>query len=386
MKKSNLPVIIVLQKNREGINCLLLKFRYNNQIRLILKEKFSSVWSKTERGWIVENHLKNLKLLFQELKGIAEIDTSQLPLKKNSKNKLKSLSKFGGNKAMVPKSFNDFLKRRRYSPNTVKTYSSFIIDFQEFMDPLELNKACFDDIISYMNYLVAEKKVAASTQNQAINALKCYYENILGWKKFSMRIERPRKEKRLPKVLTEKEIIRMIQLTDNLKHKLIICALYSSGLRKGELLSLRKEDIVFDKNLIFVRGGKGKKDRTTVLSSHLKKLLGVYLNEYKPNYWLIEGVGRHKYSPTSVGRVLSNAAKKANIQRVITAHMLRHSFATHLLEQGLDLRYIQQLLGHGSSKTTEIYTHVSSKSLAKIKSPLDTCLKGKRTDLKRLKK
>ena len=127
-----------------------------------------------------------------------------------------------------------------------------------------------------------------------------------------------------------------------------------------------------------MRGGKGKKDRTTVLSSHLKKLLGVYLNEYKPNYWLIEGVGRHKYSPTSVGRVLSNAAKKANIQRVITAHMLRHSFATHLLEQGLDLRYIQQLLGHGSSKTTEIYTHVSSKSLAKIKSPLDTLFKRKK--------
>lgn len=178
----------------------------------------------------------------------------------------------------------------------------------------------------------------------------------------------------------------MIQFTDNLKHKLIICLLYSSGLRKGELLSLRKEDILLDKSLIFVRGGKGKKDRTTVLSDHLKQLLKIYLQEYKPNYWLIEGVGRNKYSPSSVGRVISKAAQNAKIERVVTAHMLRHSFATHLLEQGLDLRYIQQLLGHGSSKTTEIYTHVSSKSLAKIKSPLDTFLKDKNIDFKQLRK
>lgn len=176
--------------------------------------------------------------------------------------------------------------------------------------------------------------------------------------------------------MTEIEVLRMIQVTDNVKHKTILCVLYSAGLRKGELLNLRKQDIFFDKNLIFVRGGKGKKDRTTVLSENLKKLLTIYLRDYKPNYWLLESATRSRYGASSVAKIVKRAAKLAGIERTITPHMLRHSFATHLLEQGLDLRYIQQLLGHGSSKTTEVYTHVTTKSLSKIKSPLDTFLES----------
>ncbi|NOY97387.1 MAG: tyrosine-type recombinase/integrase [Chlorobi bacterium] len=149
---------------------------------------------------------------------------------------------------------------------------------------------------------------------------------------------------------------------------------YSAGLRRSELLNLRKQDVLFDKKMLFVRGGKGKKDRVTLLSDSLVIVLKKYLIAFNPNYWLFEGPGRSQYSASSIINILKKAAKKAGIIKNVTPHILRHSFATHLLEQGVDLRYIQTFLGHDSSKTTEIYTDVTKKSLAKIKSPLDTIL------------
>jgi len=139
-----------------------------------------------------------------------------------------------------------------------------------------------------------------------------------------------------------------------------LALLYASGLRISELLSLRKTDILSEKNIIFVRSGKGKKDRITIFAENLKKIYHLYLEKYKPNYWLFEGIHRNKYSSTSVSKILKRSAKKVGINQNVTPHMLRHSFATHMLEQGVDLRYIQSVLGHGSSKTTEIYTRVKS--------------------------
>jgi site-specific recombinase XerD len=150
--------------------------------------------------------------------------------------------------------------------------------------------------------------------------------------------------------------------------------LYSTGVRRNELINLRIQDIDFERNIIFVRGGKGKKDRISLLSNNMKIVLNKYLQTYKPNYWLFEGAGRKKYSAESVRNVLHNAAKRAGINKTVTPHMLRHSFATHLLDKGTDIRYIQQLLGHHRLETTSIYTHITNKSLANIKNPLDEIL------------
>lgn len=383
--KKNLPKIRVESKYYRDSNYLFLYFTYDSALLSIAKTKLYGRWSQTHKAWYILNNPKNLKAIFKEFKGAANIDVSRLPFKKEvPQKKITQRDSKKTETFKAPPEFINFLIRRRYSLNTQKCYISFLKQFQEFISPIKLNDADFNNIQSFMNYLVKERQVSASTQNQAINALKCYFENMLGWETLTYKIERPRKETRLPKVLSEQEVLRMIQVTHNIKHKMIICALYSAGLRKGELLNLRKEDLSFDKNIIFVRGGKGKKDRTTVLSENLKKLLQVYFSEYRPNYWLLESTRRKPYSGSSISKVVSKAAKEANINRVITPHMLRHSFATHLLEQGLDLRYIQQLLGHGSSKTTEIYTHVSTKSLAKIKSPLDRFLETQNTDIKHI--
>jgi len=228
-----------------------------------------------------------------------------------------------------------------------------------------------EDIKSYLLYMVDKRKVSYSTQNQIINSIKFYYEQVLGLGKKKYWINRPRKEKRLPGVLSVEEVMEILWSIDNIKHKCIVGLLYSAGLRMGELLNLRRQDLDFDRKQLFIKGGKGNKDRTSVLSDLIAQQLVNYLAIARPKYWLFESPGQAQYSKTSVGNIIKRACKKAGVEKKVTAHTFRHSFATHLLEQGTDLRYIQTLLGHNSSKTTEIYTHVSTNALRNIKSPLD---------------
>ncbi|MCP3932122.1 MAG: tyrosine-type recombinase/integrase, partial [Bacteroidetes bacterium] len=174
-------------------------------------------------------------------------------------------------------------------------------------------------------------------------------------------IRRPRKPAKLPHVLSEKEVVALFNAVGNLKHKCILLVIYSAGLRLGELTKLRRTDILWDKNQIFVHDAKGKKDRMTVLSDKMKVFLKKYLTEYEPDYWLFEGQTGGMYSTLSVQNILRRAVETSKINPYATVHTLRHSIATHLLEQGTDLRYIQHLLGHSSSETTQIYTHITKK-------------------------
>src|SRR5690606_15299778 len=184
-------------------------------------------------------------------------------------------------------------------------------------------------------------------------------------------IGRPQKEKRLPSVLSEVDISKLIHATSNLKHKAILVTIYSCGLRLSEVLNVKIADVMSDKNILMVRQGKGKKDRSTVLSDRTIALLRKYYLEYRPKEYLFEGQHGGRYSARSVQNILKAAMRQANLRKYASVHTLRHSFATHLLENETDLRYIQALLGHSSSRTTEIYTHVSTKNLRKVKSPLD---------------
>ena len=185
-------------------------------------------------------------------------------------------------------------------------------------------------------------------------------------------IERPFKEVKLPKVLSQEEVKKIINATNNIKHRCIVGLLYSAGLRRQELLNLRIQDIDSKRMLVTIHQGKGKKDRITVLSEKVLEDLRLYFKEWKPTHYLFEGKPGEKYGRSSIGKIISRAASKSKISKVVTPHMLRHSFATHLLEAGTDLRYIQTLLGHTSSKTTEIYTQVSLGHMQSIKSPLDS--------------
>jgi site-specific recombinase XerD len=180
-------------------------------------------------------------------------------------------------------------------------------------------------------------------------------------------IERPRKEKQLPEVLAKEEIIKIINSTNNIKHRCIVGLLYSSGLRRSELLNLTITDIDSKRMVVKINNAKGNKDRISILSPSILKDLRHYYKAYQPKKYLFEGQKGNKYSVTSVLNIISAATKKAGILKRVTPHMLRHSFATHLLENGTDLRHIQLLLGHSSTKTTEIYTHVANRSFMEIK-------------------
>ena len=222
-----------------------------------------------------------------------------------------------------------------------------------------------------MLYLVEERQISTSYQNQAINAIKFYFEKVLKGPRRVYYIERPRKEKLLPSVLSEAEVKKIIENISNLKHKCLIMTCYSAGLRISEALNLKPADIDSKRMMIHIRGGKGKKDRITLLSSRLLELLREYYRLYKPVEYLFTGQMGGQYSERSAQLVLKEAARRAGITRHVTLHTLRHSFATHLLENGTDLRYIQSLLGHSSPKTTQIYTHITTKGFDQIKNPLD---------------
>lgn len=271
------------------------------------------------------------------------------------------------------------LVSRKYSYQTVKGYLYCNRDFLGFVkkQPSEINDS---DIKDYLLYLAEEKQSATSTLNQAINALKFYYGTMLK-RKFVYEVKRPRKDKKLPVVLSKEEVAKIINSVDNLKHRAILMLVYSAGLKVGELVKLKIEDIDSKRMLIHIKGSKGRKDRYTLLSEKALEILRQYWRKYKPEKWLFGGAKEGRYLSTrTADKIFRVACENAGIRKEVSLHTLRHSFATHLLEGGTDLRYIQELLGHTHSKTTEIYTHVSTKSLGKIKSPLDSLELKERSD------
>lgn len=268
--------------------------------------------------------------------------------------------------------FKHWLQSKRYSENTIQTYLEALKVFIDFNDGKGLNEISNDDLVLFNTQYILQKKLSSSYQNQVVNAIKLFFSIIKDKKLELEKLHRPRREHKLPNVLSKEEVKAILACTLNIKHKAMLSLIYSAGLRCGELLKLKPTDIDSHRMLIIVREGKGKKDRIITLSEKVLLLLKEYYKAFRPKVWLFEGQRiAEQYSERSLQLVLKQSIKRAKINKPVSLHWLRHSYATHLLESGTDLRYIQELLGHKSSKTTEIYTHVSTKSIQKIKSPFD---------------
>jgi integrase/recombinase XerD len=264
------------------------------------------------------------------------------------------------------------MKLRGYSHKTVKAYQSCIRSFSQHFSPRHPRDASNSDIREYLLHLMNVKGYSKATINQVINALRFLFVELYKRPMVLGEIPRLKKEQKLPDVLTQTEVLNILDSVGNLKHRTILMMVYSAGLRVGEAVRLKVGDIDGERKLIHLRGAKGKKDRFTLLSDVALRSLREYYKQYKPNEFLFEGAhGRKHLSERSIQNVFERAVADVGIRKHATLHTLRLSFATHLLEAGTDLRYIQELLGHSSSKTTEIYTHVSKKSIGKIISPLD---------------
>ena len=268
--------------------------------------------------------------------------------------------------------FKYWLQSKRYSNNTIKTYTEALKSFLTFFNNKSVFEITNEDVILYNNNYILENKLSSSYQNQIVNAIKLYFNTIQNQVIAIEKIHRPKREKILPNVLSKEEVKLILTTHTNAKHKTMLAMIYSCGLRRSELLHLKPTDIDSKRNIVIIRQSKGKKDRITPLSPKILELLRAYYILYKPKKWLFEGQeAGTQYSEQSLQSVLKQALQKSKIMKPVTLHWLRHSYATHLLESGTDLRYIQELLGHSSSKTTEIYTHVSTKNLQQIKSPFD---------------
>ncbi|WP_316931785.1 site-specific tyrosine recombinase/integron integrase, partial [Mangrovimonas xylaniphaga] len=352
-----------------------LKFSSDKVLNSMIKELDGIEWSSDFGMYYVPNHKRNLNAIFNLFRGVAWINTNYFFEKSNAKmldeefdvQWFKNREKPDGYK-VCPNSYLDKLELKHYANNTVKTYVSCFEKFINHYPDKDIDNLDELDVRNYLIHLVS-LKWSNSYINQTINSIKFYYEMVLGMPNRFYDIERPRKQTKLPIVLSKTEVKNLLEATTNLKHKCILSLLYSAGLRRSELLNLKPTDIDSTRMLIKVNDAKGNKDRYTLLAKSTLDDLRKYYVEYRPETYLFEGQSREKYSPTSIGRIIDQASKKAGIKKRVTAHTLRHSFATHLLEAGTDLRYIQLLLGHNSTKTTEIYTHVASNTFNSITNP-----------------
>jgi integrase/recombinase XerD len=315
-------------------------------------------WSRTLKAWHVadvEIHRKMCNLL--------SVDRNTNAIKNNRQINTETQN--------LLNKYTNWMEVKRYSKSTIESYTNALLVFFSYHHLKNVDQITNQDVMDFNSQYILKKNLSATYQSQFVNALKLFYQTVKNHKLEVDKLIRPQQGHKLPKVISEEEVAAIINACQNLKHKTMLSLIYSAGLRRGELLNLLKTDIDSKRMTITIRNAKGIKDRNVPLSPVVLTMLRNYYIAFKPERYLFEGQFGGPYSTRSLDKVLKNAAHVAGIKKNINLHMLRHSYATHLLEAGTNLRHIQELLGHKSPKTTQIYTHVSTEQLGKIISPLD---------------
>lgn len=337
--------------SHNGEKRIAVYFEKNKDLIERIKKLEGSRWSQSLKVWHLpdtEKYRNQFQIIFPETKLINEEG-------------IEAITKF-----------TLWLRSKRYSEKTIITYCDGLKSFLVFYNKKPIQSITNEDVIIFNNEYIIKNKLSESYQNQIVNAIKLYFKIIRETKIDIEKIHRPKRAKTLPNVLSKEEVKAILEAPTNLKHKMMLSLIYSCGLRSGELLALEPKHIDSKRNIVLLKNSKGKKDRIAPLSPKILELLRSYYLMYKPVKYLFEGnIVGEPYSEKSLQSIIKQSIKKASIKKPVTLHWLRHSYATHLLESGTDLRYIQELLGHSSSKTTEIYTHVSTKNIQQIKSPFD---------------
>lgn len=352
-------------------------FPFSREIFSYFRQNKNSFWDKHERCWVfLEGDLEpeKVKSDFLNKAMVSEVNypLNSVEYKRSHLKASDFLPELDSLRTATIEAFKSYLSSKRYSPNTSKVYSDALSIFLRYTLPTPIEEINNDSLIDFNNGYILKNSFSSSFQNQVVNAIKLYFRAIRSERMDIDLIHRPRREKVLPNVLSKEEVKLIIQSPRNIKHQAMLSLIYACGLRRGELLNLAINDIQSGRNLIVIRQAKGKKDRIVPLSIKLLEMLRSYYLLYRPKIWLFEGQqSGNKYSEKSLENVFKQSLARSGITKKASLHWLRHSYATHLLESGTDLRYIQELLGHKSSRTTEIYTHVSQQNLQHIRSPFD---------------
>lgn len=375
MKKATLSPL--LHRNQWQI---AIKFPYDLDLKSLLKEQANVKWSQTHTCFYIpfthENRQRLYALLrtqkiFVDYSALQHFDTTH----KQQEKKEKPAFKFSRAQKKVLHEYVSYLRGQRLSESSVRTYYNFVLKLVDYLGETAYSEICQRDIELFIEQRIAAENYALSTHRQCISAIKHFLQLYDCTQVEIENLKRPAKSRYLPTVLSKEEAISLLRVTRNLKHRAILAMIYSGGFRIGELLQLKLSHIDIERRQIFIRNSKGRKDRVVVLAESMLPLLQNYLSTYSPAEYFAEGLYGGPYSAQSIRNFLADSCRRAGIKKKVTPHTLRHSYATHMLENGIDLRYIQELLGHSKPETTMIYTHVSRKDILKIESPLDTTVK-----------
>ena len=357
-----------------GEERLFAGFPNIKELNAVIKEIPGARWSQSKKQWHFNKNKEVVELLKKKVFSLAIVDTSLFRkhiIAQEQKAIEKKLPNADKGIFTALDYFKEWMEQKRYSPQTVKNYLQAITSFFSYFPEKQTEEITNADVIHYNHEVIIKNGISASYQRILIGALKLFYQTQQKKKIIVEELQRPFKERRLPEVLSKEDVKKILDAAENLKHKTMLSLIYSGGLRIGEAINMKLTDIDSKRMMMRVVRGKGNKDRQVGLSPKILALLREYFKAYKPKEYLFEGQYEGRYSSRSMERVLQNAVSKAGIKKKVVMHTLRHSYATHLLEAGTDIRYIQELLGHRSPNTTMIYTHVSSKKLSEIKSPFD---------------
>lgn len=338
----------------KGEKRIAVYFEKNAELIARIKKLEGARWSQQKMAWHIPDTVEN-----------------RIRFKINLNEGKSALSQIQANNQLVLKRYIEEIQLKGYSDNTLKTYRNEFGIYLNYLTQTPAQNCTTEDIRNHILYCINELKLSEATIHSRINAIKFYYEQVLKRERFLIEIPRPKKPLKLPKAIAPGDIKKIFEVTPNLKHNTILKLCYGLGLRVSEIVNLKITDIDSKAMQVFIERAKGKKDRYVNLPESILPQLRIYFVEYKPKIYLFEGQNGQQYSSRSAQQVFRNALLKAKINKMASIHSLRHSFATHLLEQGTDIRFIQELLGHSDIKTTLIYTEVTDKNIRKIISPLD---------------
>lgn len=377
-----------------GETRLFVKFAYDLKKIELVKTIEGRQYSRSETSWhfrIDRSSWYQLIEIFPELRQlirprfhallkeeVGPVDPGELIDYDKWKTKQRKIAKkeydkrLNGWQKQAVSDLEEKLVLRRLSSNTVKSYVSALTMFLLYTEKSSMEEVTKKEVEDFLRYMYNERNISESYMNVIINAVKAYYEKVLGWPKMRFDIARPKRPFKVIQPFSKQEIERFFSVIENLKHKTLLMLVYSSGLRISEVCKIRRQDIKWDHNLVYIKEAKGKRDRYSVLAESMKQVLRLYIDQYKPRYYLFEGAKpKTPYSRSSVNKVFHRAKNKAKVNPEATVHTLRHTFATHSMENGMPLHTIQKLLGHRDIKTTARYLYVTSESLKKAQSPLD---------------
>ncbi len=380
--------VMLIPFHYRGEECIGISCSLDKEVERMVRRMEGIRWSGDNGCWYLPLSRENYEGIRKFFEGKRKIDVSRLRGYLEQKQAVSGLiegERISRKRAVILqdeplsemnleafKRFSAMLVLKGYAENTIRTYSN---EFHYLLRNLGENSVDGlekEHVQSYLLWLMTSRNYSESHVHTAVNALKFYYEQVMGREKEFYDLPRPKKPSKLPDVLAEEEMVDMILSTQNLKHRSLLMTSYSAGLRVSELVKLKLTDIDSKRMMIHIRNGKGKKDRMVPLSEKLLVTLREYFSVFKPKIYLFEGEEEGRaYSKRSAQQVLAAAKRRAGITKKGSIHMLRHSYATHLLESGTDIRYIQALLGHNSLGTTMRYTHVSKIQIGSIQSPLD---------------